>query len=91
MFKGDEKALNKQIDLGIATRGADETINLIGSLGILKDDKVKKDLFLKINAVSDKTKFGDLQSTLTKITEMAGKDFDVNTYLKINGFAKLKT
>jgi TP901 family phage tail tape measure protein len=89
MFKGDEKTLNKQIDLGIATRGADETIGLIGSLGILKDDKVKKDLFLKINAVSDKTKFGDLQSTLTKITEMAGKDFDVNTYLKINGFAKL--
>jgi TP901 family phage tail tape measure protein len=89
MFKGDEKTLNKQIDLGIATRGADETIGLIGSLGILKDDKLKKELFLQINAVSDKTKFGDLQSTLTKITEMAGKDFDVNTYLKINGFKKL--
>jgi TP901 family phage tail tape measure protein len=89
MFKGDEKTLNKQIDLGIATRGVDETVALIGSLGNIKDEKLQKELFVKINAVQDKGKFGDLQATLTKISEMTGKDFDINTYLKVNGFAKL--
>ena len=89
MFKGDEKTLNKQIDLGISTRGVDETVALIGSLGAIKDEKLQKELFIKINAVQDKSKFGDLQSTLTKISEMTGKDFDINTYLKVNGFAKL--
>lgn len=90
MFKGDEKTLNKQIDLGISTRGVDETIALIGSLGIIEDETLQKELFIKINAIEDKGKFGDLQSTLTKISEMAGKDFDVNTYLKVNGFEKLE-
>jgi len=90
MFKGDERALNKQIDLGISTRGVDETVALIGSLGIVKDQALQKELFVKINAVEDKSKFGDIQSTLTKISEMAGKDFDVNLYLKTNGFAKLE-
>jgi TP901 family phage tail tape measure protein len=91
MFKGDEKALNKQIDIGIATRGIDETSVLVGSLAMLEDEKLQKELFIKINAVSDKEKFGDIQSTLTKISEMAGKDFDVNTYLKVNGFEKLQS
>jgi TP901 family phage tail tape measure protein len=90
MFKGDEKTLNKQIDLGIATRGIDETASLVGSLAIIEDKKLQKELFIKINAVQDKGKFGDLQSTLTKISEMAGKDFDVNTYFKVNGFEKLQ-
>jgi TP901 family phage tail tape measure protein len=90
MFKGDEKTLNKQIDIGIATRGIDETSVLVGSLAMIKDEKLQKELFIKINAVSDKEKFGDIQSTLTKISEMAGKDFDVNTYLKVNGFEKLQ-
>lgn len=90
MFKGDEKTLNKQIDLGISTRGIDETVGLIGSLAMVESPTIQKELFIKINAVEDKAKFGDIQSTLTKISEMAGKDFDVNLYLKTNGFAKLE-
>jgi len=90
MFKGDEKTLNKQIDLGISTRGIDETVGLIGSLAMVENPIIQKELFIKINAVEDKAKFGDIQSTLTKISEMAGKDFDVNLYLKTNGFAKLE-
>jgi hypothetical protein len=89
MFSGDEKELNKQIDLGIKTRGIDETASIVGSLAIIEDEKLQKELFIKINDISDKAKVGDLQSTLTKISEMDEKDFDVNTYLKVNGFEKL--
>jgi hypothetical protein len=61
MFKGDERALNKQIDLGISTRGVDDTVALIGSLAIVENQTLQKELFVKINAVEDKTKFGDIQ------------------------------
>jgi TP901 family phage tail tape measure protein len=90
MFQGDEKTLNKQINLGILTRGIDETTSLIGSLAIIEDPIIRKELFIKINAVEDKAKFGDIQSTLTKISDMAGKDFDINTYFKTSGFEKLE-
>ena len=90
MFGEDEQGLKKELDLGIKTRGADKTVAMLQNLGIVEDEAVRKELFLKINAISDDTQFGDVGATLTKIAEMEGKDFDINTYLKGNAFAKLK-
>lgn len=90
MFGEDEASLKKELDLGIKTRGADKTVAMLQGLGIVEDEARRKDLFLKINAISDETQFSDVGATLTKISEMEGKDFDINTYLKGNAFAKLK-
>ncbi len=90
MFGEDEAGLKKELDLGIKTRGADKTIAMLQGLGIVEEKDVRKDLFLKINAITDAGQFGDVGATLTKIAEMEGKDFDINTYLKGNAFAKLK-
>jgi hypothetical protein len=89
MFKEDEVGLKQQLDLGIKTRGADKTIAMLQGLGIVEEEEVRKDLFVKINAIEDDGKFADVGSTLTKISEMEGKDFDINTYLQGDAFTKL--
>jgi TP901 family phage tail tape measure protein len=89
MFKEDEAGLKQQLDLGIKTRGADKTIAMLQGLGIVEEEEARKDLFVKINAIEDDEKFADVGSTLTKISEMEGKDFDINTYLQGDAFAKL--
>ena len=89
-FAGDEARLSKQLDLGISLRGIDNTVSIMGSLGVLDDKEVVKDLFIRINSVEDSAEVTDIQSTLTKISEMDGKDFDVNVYFKTDGFAKLQ-
>jgi len=89
-FAGDEARLSKQLDLGISLRGIDNTVSIMGSLGVLDDKEVVKDLFIKINSIEDSAEVTDIQSTLTKISEMDGKDFDVNVYFKTAGFAKLQ-
>ena len=90
MFGDNEQELKKQLDLGIKTRGADKTLAMMQGLGIVEDEEVRKELFLKINEISDDAQFADVASTLNKISEMEGKDFDINAYLKGNAFAKLK-
>jgi hypothetical protein len=89
MFKGDEKSLNKEIDIAVKTRAIGDTLAIVGSLGMIDDPVLQKELFVKINAVKDKEKFGDILSILTKLAEMDGKDFDVNVFLKEKGFSKL--
>ena len=89
MFKNDEEQLNKQIDLAVSTKGIDTTVSLLGNLGMIEDADTKKQLFIDIINITDNQQFEDIQSVLTKISEMAGKDFNVNAYLKTNGLEKL--
>jgi hypothetical protein len=89
MYKNDEEQLNKQIDLAVSTRGIDTTVSLLGNLGMIEDADTKKQLFIDIINITDNQQFEDIQSALTKISEMAGKDFNVSAYLKTNGLEKL--
>jgi TP901 family phage tail tape measure protein len=91
IFKGDNEGLNKNLDLMVATHGAGEIQTLLSNLNIEKlDDKTKKQLFIDINAETDKEKFDDLNSTLAILNTMP-KDFDINAFLKGDAIGKLRT
>ena len=91
IFKGDNEALTKNLDLMVTTHGAGEIQTLLSNLNIEKlDDKTKKQLFIDINLVKDKTQFDDLNATLAILNTMP-KDFDINTFLKGDAIGKLRT
>jgi TP901 family phage tail tape measure protein len=91
IFKGDNEGLTKNLDLMVTTHGAGEIQTLLSNLNIEKlDDKTKKQLFIDINLVKDKTQFDDLNATLAILNTMP-KDFDINTFLKGDAIGKLRT
>jgi TP901 family phage tail tape measure protein len=91
IFKGDNEGLTKNLDLMVTTHGAGEIQTLLSNLNIEKlDDKTKKQLFIDINLVKDKTQFDDLNSTLAILNTMP-KDFDINAFLKGDAIGKLRT
>jgi TP901 family phage tail tape measure protein len=91
IFKGDNEGLTKNLDLMVTTHGAAEIQTLLSNLNIEKlDDKTKKQLFIDINAETDKTKFDDLNATLAILNTMP-KDFDINAFLKGDAIGKLRT
>ena len=91
IFKGDNKGLTKNLDLMVTTHGAAEIQTLLSNLNIEKlDDKTKKQLFIDINLIKDKTQFDDLNATLAILNTMP-KDFDINAFLKGDAIGKLKT
>jgi hypothetical protein len=91
IFRGDNEGLTKNLDLMVTTRGAGEIQTLLGNLNIEKlDDKTKKQLFIDINLVKDKTQFDDLNATLAILNTMP-KDFDINAFLKGDAIGKLRT
>jgi TP901 family phage tail tape measure protein len=91
IFRGDNEGLTKNLDLMVTTRGAGEIQTLLGNLNIEKlDDKTKKQLFIDINLIKDKTQFDDLNSTLAILNTMP-KDFDINAFLKGDAIGKLRT
>jgi TP901 family phage tail tape measure protein len=91
IFKGDNEGLTKNLDLMVTTHGAGEIQTLLSNLNIEKlDDKTKKQLFIDINLVKDKTQFDDLNATLAILNTMP-KDFDINAFLKGDAIGKLRT
>ena len=76
----DEKELNKQLNIGMTTHGADKFLLMIQNLGIVEDDAVNKDLTVKINAMKGK-EFDDMNATLAQLATIDGKDFNVNLWL----------
>jgi TP901 family phage tail tape measure protein len=91
IFKGDNEGLSKNLDLMVTTHGAGEIQTLLGNLNIEKlDDKTKKQLFIDINLIKDKTQFDDLNATLAILNTMP-KDFDINAFLKGDAIGKLRT
>jgi len=90
IFKGDNAGLTKNLDLMVTTHGAGEIQTLLSNLNIEKlDDKTKKELFIQINLVKDKTQFDDLNSTLAILNTMP-KDFNINAFLKGDAIGKLR-
>jgi TP901 family phage tail tape measure protein len=91
IFKGDNAGLTKNLDLMVTTHGAGEIQTLLSNLNIEKlDYKTKKELFIQINLVKDKTQFDDLNATLAILNTMP-KDFDINAFLKGDAIGKLRT
>jgi hypothetical protein len=76
----DEKELNKQLNIGMSTHGADKFLLMIQNLGIVENEEVNKDLTVKINAMKGK-EFDDINATLAQLATIDGKDFNVNLWL----------
>jgi DNA-directed RNA polymerase subunit L len=87
MFSGEggEAALKKELDLAVKTRDIDKTIGLVGQLLFLKDEDLKKELFVGINAIEDEDTYLGILKTITELQEMDGKDFNVNAILETEG------
>ena len=79
-FAGDEKELNRQLNIGINAHGADKFMILVKNLGIVEDKDINKNLTIKINALKGK-EFDDMNSTLTQLSTIDDKDFNVNLWL----------
>lgn len=79
-FSGDEDALNKELNIALATKGVDKFMLMIQNLGIIEDSELKKDLTVKVNALKGK-EFDDVNATLSQLATIDGKDFNVNLWL----------
>jgi hypothetical protein len=91
MFSGEggEAALKKELELAVKTRDIDKTIGLVGQLGFLKDEDLKKELFVGINAIGDEDTYLGILKTITELQAMDGKDFNVKAILETDGVGKL--
>jgi len=79
-FAGDEKELNKQLNIGINAHGADKFMILVKNLGIVEDKDINKNLTIKINTLKGK-EFDDMNATLAQLSTIDDKDFNVNLWL----------
>ena len=89
MFAGEEDELKKQIDLAVKTRGIDESVAVVNQLAFLDDADLRKELFVGINAITDETEYGNVLKTISDLSGMDGKDFNVTAILKTQGLPGL--
>ena len=61
MFQGDNKGLNKQLDLAVKTGRIDKNTQLIGQLAFIKEADLKKELFVGITDITDEKNTGHIR------------------------------